>query len=94
MLQQIMVVLEGNQRLKTGSSRGAGDDYMQAALPTGLLARPEQDLVVVLGQQPDAQLASLELTVNGQTVLRQKARPANCDCRPSCCPWGRAWAGN
>lgn len=72
MLQQIRVVLEGGQRLKTGSSRGSGEDYLQAALPSGLLAQPADDLVIVLGQQPDAQLTSLDLTVNGKTVLRQK----------------------
>jgi hypothetical protein len=72
MLQQIMVVLEGAQRLKTGSSRGSGDDYVQTVLPAGLLARPEQDLIAVLGPQPDALLASFELTVDGQVAVRQK----------------------
>jgi hypothetical protein len=72
MLQQIMVVLEGGQRLKTGSSRGAGEDYLQAALPTGFVARPPQDLVIVLGRQPDAALSSLEMTVDGKVVFQHQ----------------------
>lgn len=72
MLQQIMVVLEGAQRMKTGSSRGAGDDYLQAALPNGVMARPQQDLVIALGLQPDAALGSLELSVDGKVVFQHK----------------------
>lgn len=69
LLKQIMVVLEGGQRLKTGSSRGGVDNYLLAALPTGLLAQPDRDLVIPLDRQPDAQLGSLELLVDGKPAL-------------------------
>jgi hypothetical protein len=70
-LKQIVVVLEGVSRTKTGSSRGAEGDYLVASLPTGKLAEPSTDLVLTLGPAPDANLASFELLVGGKPVYRQ-----------------------
>ncbi len=70
-LKQIVVVLEGVSRTKTGSSRGAEGDYLVASLPTGKLAEPSSDLVLALGPVPDANLASFELLQGGKSVYRQ-----------------------
>jgi hypothetical protein len=70
LLKQILVVLEGDQRKVTGSSRDAGDDFLRNALPVDKLARPVADLAIVLGPAPDANLHSFELLVDGKPVLR------------------------
>lgn len=70
-LNQIVVVLEGVSRTKTGSSRGAEGDYLVASLPTGKLAEPSTDLTLALGPVPDANLASFELLQGGKSVYRQ-----------------------
>ena len=70
-LKQIVVVLEGVSRTKTGSSRGAEGDYLVASLPTGKVAEPSTDLTLPLGPTPDANLASFELLLAGKSVYRQ-----------------------
>jgi hypothetical protein len=70
-LKQIVVVLEGVSRTKTGSSRGAEGDYLVASLPTGKLAEPSADLTLPLGPVPDANLASFELLQGAKSVYRQ-----------------------
>jgi len=70
LLKQILVVLEGDQKKVTGSSRDAGDDFLRNALPVDKLAQPTADLVIVLGPAPDANLHSFELLVGGKPVLR------------------------
>jgi hypothetical protein len=71
LLQQIMVVLEGGQRSRTGSSRSAEGDYVIAALPIGRLAQPTADLIVNLGPVPDANLGQFDVRVDGKQVHRQ-----------------------
>jgi hypothetical protein len=70
-LKQIVVVLEGVNRTKNGSSRGAEGDYLVASLPVGHLAEPAADLALELGPVPDLNFASFELLVGGKTVHRQ-----------------------
>ncbi len=70
-LKQIVVVLEGVSRTKTGSSRGAEGDYLVASLPTEKLAEPSSDLMLELGPTPDLNLASFELYVGAKSVYRQ-----------------------
>ena len=70
-LKQIVVVLEGVNRTKTGSSRGAEGDYLVASLPTGRLAEPSSDLMLELGPTPDLNLASFELLSGAKSVYRQ-----------------------
>ncbi|WP_310385668.1 hypothetical protein [Roseateles sp.] len=71
LMQQIKSVLDGGQRLRSGSSRGANEDYILTAIPSGRLAEPQADLVVPLGQTADADLASFELSLKGKLVHRQ-----------------------
>lgn len=70
-LTQIRIVLEGVNRTKNGSSRGAEGDNLVASFPTGRLAQPASDLLVMLGPVPDRNLETFELLVNGKTVGRQ-----------------------
>lgn len=70
-LKQIVVVLEGVNRTKNGSSRGAEGDYLVASLPTGRLAKPVSDLGVELGPTPDLNFSSFELLNSGKSVHRQ-----------------------
>lgn len=70
-LKQIIVVLEGVNRTKTGSSRSAEGDYLAASLPNGRLAQPAGDLVLQLGPTADANLGAFELFAGGKSVLRQ-----------------------
>ncbi|RFO97882.1 hypothetical protein DIC66_03915 [Rhodoferax lacus] len=70
-LKQIVVVLEGVSRTKTGSSRSAEGDYLAASLPSGRLAQPVADLSLQLGPSPDANLGSFEVLVGGKSVQRQ-----------------------
>jgi hypothetical protein len=72
LLKQISVVLEGLQRVKTGSSRSGEGEFLLAALPSGRLAEPSADLRIVLGPVPDANLAGFELLVDGKSVYRQQ----------------------
>jgi hypothetical protein len=72
LMQQIKSVLDGGQRLRSGSSRGANEDYILTAIPSGRLAEPQADLLVPLGQAADADLASFELSLNGKVVHRQQ----------------------
>jgi hypothetical protein len=68
---QIKAVLEGINRTKSGSSRGAEGDYLVSILPTGLLAQPKADLVIELGPVPDKNLGSFALLSKGKVVHRQ-----------------------
>ncbi|RCW70404.1 hypothetical protein [Pseudorhodoferax soli] len=72
LFRQVAVVLEGLQRVKTGSSRSGEGDFLLAALPSHKLAAPADDLRIVLGPAPDANLASFELLVDGKLVHRQR----------------------
>lgn len=71
LVKQILVVLEGGQRIKNGSSRGAEGDYVVAALPSGKLGQPTVDLVIPLGPSPDVNLGGFELLVDGRLAHRQ-----------------------
>lgn len=75
-LKQIVVVLEGVNRTKTGSSRSTEGDYLIASLPKGKLAAPANDLVLVLGPVPDQGLGRFELYVNGKLAHRQSGPAA------------------
>ena len=68
---QIVVVLEGVNRTKTGSSRSAEGDYLAASLPTGRLEEPAGDLTLQLGPIADTNLGSFELFVGGKLAQRQ-----------------------
>lgn len=70
-LKQIMLVLEGVDRVKAGSSRGGEADYLLASLPTGKLAEPAQDLVLELSPVTDQNLTTFELLLNGKSQYRQ-----------------------
>ena len=70
--RQIAVVLEGMQRVKTGSSRGGEGDLVVAMLPNGRVAEPAEDLRIPLGPTADQNLASFELRVNGKSIYSQK----------------------
>jgi hypothetical protein len=72
LMRQISVVLEGMQRVKTGSSRGGEGEFLLAALPSGRLAEPGADLRIILGPVPDANLGSFELLVDGKLVYSQQ----------------------
>ena len=69
--KQIVVVLEGVSRTKTGSSRSAEGDYLAASLPIGRLAQPASDLSLQLGPVADTNLGSFELFVGGKSAQRQ-----------------------
>ena len=73
---QVLVVLEGEQRLKAGSSRSTGADYVPAALPTGKIAQPDADLLIALGPVPDINLEKFECAVDGNAVHIQKGPAA------------------
>jgi hypothetical protein len=60
--------LQGGQRLRTGSSRGAGDD-MNHLLPRGILAQPTEDLIVEMNEN-DANVSMIEWHLNGNLVSR------------------------
>lgn len=72
LMQQIKSVLDGGQRLRSGSSRGANEDYILSAIPSGRLAEPQGDLLVPLGQTADVDLGSFELSQKGKLVYRQQ----------------------
>ncbi len=69
--------LQGGQRLRTGSSRGAGDD-MNLLLPRGTLAQPVDDLIFDMNEN-DANASTFEWRLNGKpmtsaTIQRQQIR--------------------
>ena len=70
-LKQIVLVLEGVNRIKTGSSRSAEVEYLTASLPNGKLSEPTEDLSLELSPTADQNLASFELVVDGKSVFRQ-----------------------
>lgn len=72
LMQHITSVLDGGQRLRSGSSRGANEDSILSAIPSGRLAEPSADLLLPLGPVPDAELAGFELSLKGKTVYRQQ----------------------
>ena len=65
-LKQIVVVLEGVNRTKNGSSRGAEGDYLAASLPTGQLARAGSRSGLAAGPGAGPNLGSFELLVGGK----------------------------
>lgn len=70
-LRQIVLVLEGVNRIKSGSSRNADIDYITSSLPKDKLSEPTLDLVLEVGPVPDQSLSSFELLVDGKSVSRQ-----------------------
>ena len=58
--------LQGGQRLRTGSSRGAGDD-MNLLLPRGTLGQPVDDLIFDMNEN-DANASTFEWRLNGKPM--------------------------
>jgi len=71
--RQLSIVISGDQRLRTGSSRSgiATVDYPADALPRGRVALPRSDLLVPLGPVPDPSLRRFEVVAAGRTLHRQ-----------------------
>lgn len=68
LLDMASSALQGGQRLRTGSSRGAGDD-MNHLLPRGILAQPAEDLIVEMNEN-DAKASSFEWRLNGKMISK------------------------
>lgn len=70
-LKQIVLVLEGVNRTRTGSSRSAEVEYLISSLPNGKVSEPANDLVLELSPAADQSLEAFELFVDGKSVFRQ-----------------------
>lgn len=68
LLGQIGAILQGGQRLRTGSSRST-NDAMAWFLPSGSVAQPLEDLVFDMNEN-DASVSTFEWRLNGKLISR------------------------
>ncbi|MDM0036711.1 hypothetical protein QTI33_31570 [Variovorax sp. J22P271] len=71
----VRTVLEGNERMVSGSSRSADADYLREAMPTGRMAEPTAGLRIPLAAAADPNLKLVEVSSGGKVIYRQ-ALPA------------------